>query len=463
MSKISNDIVSVIAYALGVSTYFIIDRYGITQLYEMSTSSSNFHSLELVRSSCIVRQYLLSSSKSINNSRYKELLYKNDPKSELFKSLKLLFENDSDLNTVKYHTQYEYMDQFNELNTNIEVNLDIFIDNVILGQAQYNINKDYIIDLFDMSKIQTFQDAVDFCENVLSTNLINKFPFRKIINEDNISEIDFNILHNDKVFLDYLYSKNNSEYDESNIHNSPAIDEDNGYTAFMTKSCVVGVDFIVDCENVDYTKVVSYFHSLTTDELKTVTTINLIDNTEPGIHSVWDNLTKEVNVKVIHTKIGRIIENKSCVDFKVYIKAVQILNVTNHNIVLLASDSDYWSLITTAPERFMVGYESEKIAGSYIKLLTDKGINKFNIINKCKDLKNVVTEMVTRRVVSYLNNLNIDIDTLVLNALKEYFVTNYANKEPVYRDSIVNSLHLTVNNGMLRFNADKNSVSSQIG
>lgn len=448
MGKLNNDTISIILYGLGVPTALITDKYGISELLERSIENTH---LNLVRSSCIVRQYIITSGKSINSSRYKDLLYKHNPNSDLHKALLVLFDKPSQYNLTCFRTQYELIEQFKELNTNVETNLSIYLDSVYTKLGRYNCDTSMILKLFDFSHIDTYDQMLQYSEEILSNSeIFNKMPFRKMINLEP-KELNYSIFANDESLFKFLYSREGKVYKESDIHNSTPINDDKSHDSFMVCSRDCGVEYVIDCENVDYTRVVSYLHSLSEDDIECVKCINVIDNTSSEQESIWDSLTGEVDIKVNHLKLGRVLDNKSRVDFNVYITAINILNSTKHNIILLASDSDYWSLISIAPERFMIGYEKEKIAVNYIQLLTDKGINTFNIALKCKDLGNVINEIVTDKVLTYLNSLNINIDTIVSSILKEYFVTNYSVKEPIYRDSIINSLHLTTHEGVLKF------------
>ncbi|MBQ1250965.1 MAG: hypothetical protein IIY00_05150 [Clostridia bacterium] len=167
-----------------------------------------------------------------------------------------------------------------------------------------------------------------------------------------------NIFLDDKRFVTFLYESNNDYFADLNKVTDADSDIKDSFYAFVEGACNLTV--FVDCENADAYAFLAALHSLAADELRKISKIILFDD----VHTTpaWAALQNFVDIPVEHIVIDRIHTGKSLVDSQLMIRACQE-HYMNHidSILIVASDSDYWSMISSMKTaRFFAMIESEK-------------------------------------------------------------------------------------------------------
>ncbi len=92
--------------------------------------------------------------------------------------------------------------------------------------------------------------------------------------------------------------------------------------------------------------------------------------------TAWQVLAEHTEIPIERIEVKRLKDDKSLVDTHLTVGVCREF-YANHvdSFVLVASDSDYWSLISTLPEaRYLVMVEHEKCSGKLKEALDDSGI-----------------------------------------------------------------------------------------
>lgn len=167
-----------------------------------------------------------------------------------------------------------------------------------------------------------------------------------------------NILANDRKFVNLLYRWHYDElYDQSKVSDAGEHTKDRIYR-FIGQAIKVAA--VVDCENSDPYRLISTFKQLNDEYTGRIAKIILIDDAHTS--AAWSVFEQHVGIPVEHRVIDRLLENKSMVDMTVAMSVTREFYQGNTDgFILVASDSDYWTLIDQLPEaRFLVMVEREK-------------------------------------------------------------------------------------------------------
>lgn len=130
----------------------------------------------------------------------------------------------------------------------------------------------------------------------------------------------------------------------------------------------------VDCENSDPYDLCAALNNLEDALRDKISKIMLFDDVHTS--SAWQVLSEHTDIPIERIEVKRLKDNKSLVDTSLTVGVCREF-YTNHvdSFVLAASDSDYWSLISTLPEaRYLVMVEHEKFSGKMREALEDNGI-----------------------------------------------------------------------------------------
>lgn len=227
------------------------------------------------------------------------------------------------------------------------------------------MNWQYVRDLFVMQDGLT-EEGSKTAVNIYYANL-SLYPYQMYINWKPVDE--GNILFSDKKFVKILYKQHGEIFDEDSRVSDASGYVKNAIYDYIDESIKSLV--VVDCENSDPYKLCAALNSLDSDEIEKISKIILFND----IHTVaaWQILESYTDIPVEHMMIERVKSDKSLVDPKLIVRTCQE-HYQNHvdSFIIVASDSDYWGLISSVPTaRFLVMLESEK-TGRDIKEIYDE-------------------------------------------------------------------------------------------
>lgn len=132
--------------------------------------------------------------------------------------------------------------------------------------------------------------------------------------------------------------------------------------------------------------------------------------------TAWNVLNRFTGISVEHEQIARVKAEKSLVDHKLVSKVCrEVYRNYVDSVVLFASDSDYWGMISEVAEaNFLVMVERSKCSQSFEKAMTEAGISYACIDDFCTGdsyamkASAVITELRHR-----LDNFRIDIRAIL--------------------------------------------------
>ena len=212
-----------------------------------------------------------------------------------------------------------------------------------------------------------------------------------------------NIFHNDAKFLDLLYRANGDRFcDRSRVTDARALTK-NGILDFLQngENAVIAVD----CENVDLYRLAACLRTLEENGLTDhVRKILLFDdvNTSPA----WTILERYTSIPVDYRLIERLKENKSLVDLSLTAEAFREHYENGmDSLIIVSSDSDYWSLISSLPKvRYLVMTEEGNASPDYLRALGERGIPYCSLNEFCTAKNEMEIAAVKREAESILND-----------------------------------------------------------
>lgn len=227
---------------------------------------------------------------------------------------------------------------------------------------------EYVRDLFIMPNGLTEEGTKAAADEYYANK--NYYPYLCYINW---SPYDAgNILYDDKKFMTVLYEQHNDYFTEFNQTTDASNHVKKTIYEYIDRSRKIVI--FVDCENSDPYKLCAALHGLNEEALSKISKIILFDD----IHTTmaWQILSNYTHVPVEHLLIERIHSGKSLVDGRLIARACQEHYVNGVDaMILVSSDSDYWSLISSLPTAdFLVMIESEKCGPNLKEALSNSKI-----------------------------------------------------------------------------------------
>ncbi len=198
----------------------------------------------------------------------------------------------------------------------------------------------------------------------------NNYPYQVYLNW--IFFKSGNILYNDKKFVSLLYQWHEDEFTDFTRVSNVDLSVRNSILQFLEES--ENTVIAVDCENSDPYDLCAALNNLEDALRDKISKIMLFDDVHTS--SAWQVLSEHTDIPIERIEVKRLKDNKSLVDTSLTVGVCREF-YTNHvdSFVLAASDSDYWSLISTLPEpRYLVMVEHEKFSGKMREALEDNGI-----------------------------------------------------------------------------------------
>lgn len=182
-----------------------------------------------------------------------------------------------------------------------------------------------------------------------------------------------NILRDDLKFLTLLYRVHHDKFTEYGRVTDVIPDVKNNIIDFLCDHN--HVVFFVDCENADPYKAYGMLTSLSQEQLRShVAKIVLYD--DPRTSSAWNIFEDCTEIPVQHELVQRVKSDKSLVDHRLTAGIVRERYESGMDgCVLIASDSDYWGVISATPDiDYIVMMEAEKSSDAILSVLNEHQI-----------------------------------------------------------------------------------------
>jgi uncharacterized LabA/DUF88 family protein len=313
--------------------------------------------------------------------------------------------------------------------------------NLLINARIYNVKHyfpewlswDYIKDFFIMPNGTTQNGAIEAFD--IYNEDWNKYPYQCYCNwnwyrftEEEISSIG-NILWSDAYFVPLLYKSHGAEFTMMGLLHEATDKSKDQITNFIASSDRTLI--VVDCENSNPVKLAAVLGTLNDDVKNKIQNVLLFDSayttdgwrilseTSRNIEKdnvvsadIKDNFDWHVpelisGLTMTRINVDRLIETKSQVDMLLAIETVkQVMIEKIDSVILVSSDSDYWTLIRSLPDaRFMVMFEKEKTSPKIESVLMDSGISY-----------------------CFMDNFNTEVAYQLRNVTVKNYIQNYLDK-----------------------------------
>ena len=358
MTVNTNDLVTTVAYMIGVKKDIIEQYYGedcralIDELYENQNAT-------IIRYLCSIRTTLLQKFKDTDNKIRYEI--KNLNTIEWFNKDEIRQLEKWGIRVIHAnYTAEKYTELLNELILqHIELCKDLFYE---------WLNWAYIKDLFVVPDFKKKGAMVkEFTKYMANIAL---YPFQIYIHWEPVDCGNF--LYTDGKFLQELYKMHGEVFVDTSKYKDAHLETKNSIYEFLRNS--ESVALVVDCENSDVYKLYGVLKNLDQDEINKIEKIILYDDSHTTCG--WDFLGTFTNIPVEHIEVKRVMEGKSLVDINMtagVCKAHYKDGISS--FILLSSDSDFWGLINTLDDvDFLVMYEYSKCSQAMKDALETKDI-----------------------------------------------------------------------------------------
>lgn len=340
------EIVSKVAYLIGVP-YSVFENEHEAPLLEIYKELDKNKNARIVRHLCIIRSAIERWFGKINAKMYFE--YRTLHSVPEFIPQESLEQLSVDGIRLTRQPGKRLIDHILELNRIISDRInnckDLFPEWV---------KWDYIRDLFIM-KNGLDEGGAKAAGEVYYKNK-DWYPYKMYINW--VPEDQGNILYHDKKFVTLLYQFHRDKFtDIAKVSNegNVVVGNINDFVAKAKKAVMV-----VDCENAEPYHLCAMMKVLDTDTKSKISKIMLFG--DDLMLEMWRILESYTTIPIEQVNCQRVVPKKSLVDIEM--TAFTCREHYRENVdsfIIVASDSDYWGLISSLPEaRFLVMIEREK-------------------------------------------------------------------------------------------------------
>ena len=199
------------------------------------------------------------------------------------------------------------------------------------------------------------------------------YPFQRYFNWREPFDCGY-ILSTDRDLLTVAYRNGNEIFTDGDRVCDASDNVKNNINEFINRASKIQV--FIDGENADPYRFASAIESLKDHEIEKINKIVVYYDSEHTTKA-WTMLKHfTYGVEVETVPVERIVENKSLVDHRLVMgvsKAIYKEDVDS--IILVSSDSDFWSVIDASEDvRYLVMVESEKCGHEFKNLLRDKDV-----------------------------------------------------------------------------------------
>lgn len=304
------------------------------------------------------------------------------------------------------------------------------------------LNWDYIKELFLMPG-GCSETKLKLAANQYYRNLDN-CPYQVYINwRWDGSELG-NLLYNDEKFLTLLYKSHHDHFvDLSKVTDAGEQTKKDIYQFLASGERVI---IVVDCENSDPYKLCAVLNNLKNQNLEQrVTKIILCDDEHTA--TAWEILDHFTDIPVEYELIKRVKAGKSLVDPKLVAKVCrEVYRDDIDSVILFASDSDYWGMISEVAEaNYLVMVERSKCSQNFENAMADAGIPYAYIDDFCTGssyamkASSVIVELRHR-----LSEFRIDIRGLLEDSARAARANMSASDLQQFYDRYVKPMKLTI-------------------
>lgn len=199
------------------------------------------------------------------------------------------------------------------------------------------------------------------------------YPFQRYFNWREPCDCGY-ILATDQDLLSVIYMNGNEVFTDNDRVCDASDNVKNNINEFINRSSKIQV--FIDGENADPYRFASAIESLKDHEIEKINKIVVYYDSEHTTKA-WTMLKHfTYGIEVETVPVERIVENKSLVDHRLVMgvsKAIYKDDVDS--VILVSSDSDFWSVIDASEDvRYLVMVESEKCGHEFKTLLRDKDV-----------------------------------------------------------------------------------------
>lgn len=376
--RYSKDIAITVGFLLGVNEESALKRLDTEEEYrkiiekiEKDENALAIRHLNNIRSNLIIHFKTVSRSLRNITADYKPL-----DKMEYFESdFRVLNRLDISIITGRYDL-FEYL-------TNINNEIIKRVDKIEYLFPDW-IKFKNIRSLFIMP-----QNIEEECKKFQANK--NAYPFQRYLYWKHPEEMGY-ILSTDSNILEIAY-RNNGEFFEDYSKVTDASD----VTKFNISEFIASgrnVQIFIDGENADPYKLASTIYGLADYEIDKISRI-VVYYDAVYTSNAWQYLKHFVfDIPVETIPVERISEQKSLVDHSLVVGVSRAVYKENaDSIILVSSDSDFWSVIRSIDDaKFMVMVESDKCGYNFKTMLRDNGVfycylDKFKTIEDNKFFK----------------------------------------------------------------------------
>ncbi len=356
----TTDIVSAFAYLIGVRKS-IFENPHEPPVLEIFEKLEKEKAARIIRNLCIIRTAIEHNFGKINNALRNELKHIGSLPEYIPNESLMQLSNDG-ITVFKKNSTYlgQHIIEINRLIGDRINNCQAFFPTWLEWK--------YLRQLFIMPEGLT-EEGIKAGANEFFSHLEN-YPYGVYMNW---APYDCgNILYSDKKFVSLLYEWNNDQFTQFNrVEDASDYVTGNIYDFIEEGQKVI---FVVDCENSDPYNLCAALMSLDEESCSKIQRIVLFDDIHTS--SAWRVLEDHVSIPVEHILIERLKESKSLVDMRLAMRiSEEHFKNQVDSFVLVSSDSDYWSVITSLPEaKFLFMIEHGKIGIDLREALEEKGI-----------------------------------------------------------------------------------------
>ncbi len=392
--KRTTDIVSTFAYLIGV-------RKSIFDNPHEPPDPDIFEKLEkekaarIVRNLCVIRTSIERNFGKINNALRNEFRHITALSEYIPDESVVQLTNDGVIVFKKSSTHLgQHIIEINRLIGDRINNCQVFFPTWL--------NWKYLRQLFIMPEGLT-EDGIKAGANEFFTHM-DYYPYQVYMNW---APYDCgNILYSDKKFVTLLYEWNKDQFTQLN-----KVEDAGDYVTGNIYDFIEAgekVTFFVDCENSDPYNLCAALMSLDEEYSSKVQKIILFDDVHTS--TAWRVIEDHISIPVEHILIERLKENKSLVDMRLAMRiSEEFYKNQVDSFVLVSSDSDYWSVITSLPSaKFLFMIEHGKCGPDMKDALDEKGIfycyiDEFHSARSEKILMDAIQRELRRYISEHLN------------------------------------------------------------
>lgn len=304
------------------------------------------------------------------------------------------------------------------------------------------VNWDYIKELFLMPD-GCSEKGLKAAANQYYSNM-SSCPYQVYINWRWDGTPLGNVLYSDEKFLTLLYKAHRDRFTDL----SKVTDAGERTKQDVCQFLEAGdrVIMVVDCENSDPYKLSAVLNNLRDRGLdQKIAKIILCDDSHAA--TAWGLLDRFTDVPVEHEVIARIKADKSLVDPKLVAKVCrEVYRNDVDSVVLFASDSDYWGMVSEVTEaNHLVMVESGKCGPDLKRALTDAGIPYAYIDDFCTGnsysmkISAVVAEFRRR-----LDTFHLDLQAMLEDSVRAARADMSTNEFQQFYDRYVRPMRLNI-------------------